>query len=127
MPTQSPDNNRTVITLSDTLDKSYKVDIKDLTPPTTVPEGYPDEGVKINWVTKFGFKPRNPKSIPADKLDKEGFMKGDIGEYTVKIRKDGNRLWCWDGKLSELSYIPIMNTPDVEAKLKKGDPALGWT
>ena len=132
--TQSHDKGKTIFIVSENFDQQFSVDTKtDLNAPQVVPANFnhKDKGKPIKWVTSFGFKPKAGAKIDKNKLDDKGYFKNKFSEkYTVRIEKQGETVWCWDGKsLTTESYVTshANGKTYLDITLDKGDPMLGLT
>lgn len=126
MPSKKPDGQKITVKISDALDRRYNVVKKPNPSPSNSYKGAP-----IAWVTTFGFQPKAGVNVAQGKLDTMGLLKGDLEEsYSIELVKDGELLVYYDGsELRDLPYIPknAKNGDMVEANLRSGDPAVGWT
>jgi hypothetical protein len=125
MPHRKPDGEKITVIVSDHLDGRYGVMAKaNMAPSNTY------KGKSIKWVASFGFKPKAGIAIAQNRLDKHGFMKGELDEsYDIELVKEGEVLVYYDGStLKEVAYRPQNAKMGdlVQATFKESDPPVGW-
>lgn len=78
---------------------------------------------KYTWIGNFGF---------TDTVTGKKVKQSLKSSYEVQVKKEGNKeLVYWDGKKTVKFKSPkqkkIGGSNYITAKLKKGDPPIGWT
>jgi hypothetical protein len=106
------------------LDQKYRVEQKEIPAglPTTwtTPSG---ETRSVTWVNNFGLKEKG----------KTRFVAGEVSEhYEIQIdREEGKTLVYYSGGVKYFDAKDLGSPPDapgkISARLKLGDPPVGWT
>lgn len=105
------------------LAKKYDVDKKDL--PLGIPTSWTDPNGKsysISWINNFGLKPKGSSKFAPGKVD---------DDYEILLDKEaGKTLFYYDGVIKPFEPSDLgqpTDKPDkVAAKLRLGDPPIGW-